>query len=108
MWGQEEAKPEKDYDNEVVYPEVHVDGKLAEKMGAAELKAGDKVKTCVVLRVKDMTKTDNNGKVRYSMTFCLEQMDDEMEDASDVDDDLEGEELPTTSAIHALSGDDAY
>lgn len=94
-------EPKRDYENEVMYPEIMVSGKMAEKMGAADLNEGDCVKTCVVLCVKRHTKTTTDGKTEYSMTLCVKEMDD-LEPADSDDADLEGEELPQVNAMHAL------
>lgn len=93
----------KDYEKEIRYPELHVSGKLAEKMGAADLKQGDVVEVPIVIRIKSHSKNVSDGKTDYSMTICVEKMGDMVEVEKDVDDDLENEELPTTSAIAALS-----
>jgi hypothetical protein len=81
------AVPEsgEDYDNETVYPEIHASGKLAELMGAEELKAGEEIEVPVVLKVKNHSKTVENGKTRYSMTLCVLRMG-EFTDAGGGDD----------------------
>ncbi len=92
------SKPEKDYDNEVTYPEVSVSGKLAEKMGAPDLAEGDVVEVPVILRVTRHSKTTTNGKTDYSMTLCIVKMGDmTATDLEDADDDL-NEPLPDKPA----------
>lgn len=79
-------------ENDKVYPEIHVSGKMAEIMGAPDLKAGDAVKVGVVMRVKKHSKTVENRKTNYSMDLCLEEMDDEMEQVdSEEEDAAEGD-----------------
>ena len=78
---------EKDWENEMVEPEMHVSGVHAEKMGAADLKTGDRVRQTVVWRVKDHTMRQENGKkAEYSMTLCMERGSDHEE--------AEGDEKP--------------
>lgn len=89
-------KSEKDYEKEKVYPEMHLEGPLAEMMGAEDLKAGDVVEQTVRWRVKSLTKTERDGKASYSMTLCLEKASDCKEceggsDDSDEDDGKDGE-----------------
>lgn len=85
------ATPDKDWENEEVYPEIHADGKLAEVMGAADLKAGDTFETKVLMRVKEHTKIEKDGKTTYRMTICIEAMDD-IEDAESDDEGAYEEE----------------
>lgn len=105
-----EAKVEKDYDNQMVYPEISVSGKLAERMGAADLDDGDVVQVPVVLKVKRLSKTTTDGKTDYSLTLCVLKMGD-MEEAPDQDDDDEGGDLPdrpagALAALHMYPMDD--
>lgn len=102
MYPASTAKTEKSYDDEVVYPEISVSGKLAEKMGAADLKEGDVVEVPVVLKVKRHSKTEEGGDTEYSMTLCVEKMGNMTEVEKDIDDELENEELPTTNALRSL------
>ena len=78
MYSGEPVSPqsEKKYENEKVYPEVHVSGEHAEMMGAEDMKTGDVVEQTVRWRVKSHTKTEENGKTRYSMDLCLESASD--------------------------------
>lgn len=103
MYGGDVAKPSKDYDSEIVYPEVSVSGKLAEKMGAADLTEGESVEVPVVLKIKRHAKTTEGGKTEYSMTLCIVKMGDMEVVEKDVDDDFENEELPPPGALAALS-----
>jgi hypothetical protein len=108
LYGKEKPSSEKDWESEVVYPEFQVEGKLAEKMGAAELKEGDAVEVPVVLKVKRHCKTEEDGKVRYCMTLCITKMSDEMNPVDDdEDDDLAGESLPERSPVDVLRYDEA-
>ena len=86
LHGNEPCSPccdDKDWENEIVYPEIHVSGKLAEMMGAEELGAGDAVTVQVLLRVKSHSKNEENGKVSYAMTLCIEEMAEDLEVAEE-------------------------
>jgi hypothetical protein len=81
LYGSSESRPttEKSLDREKVYPEIVVDGKLAEAMGAPDLDEGDVVEVPVVLRVKRHSETTTNGETTYGMTLCIEKMGDMVE-----------------------------
>jgi hypothetical protein len=109
------ATSEKNYDKEKVYPEIQVDGKLAEKMGAVDLEDGDRFRQTVEFEVKRHSKTETNGKTSYSMTLCItkgsehEAVDesDEDEEADDSDDSGEKEEAsPAINYIERFSRKD--
>lgn len=75
--GPSEPKSEKDYDKEVVRPELHLSGEHARMMGAEELKKGDRIRQTVEWVVGDHTKREENGKApHYSMTLCLDKASD--------------------------------
>lgn len=69
-------KPEKDYDNEKVHPELELSGPHAEMMGAEDLKEGDVVEQRVRWRVKRHSATTESGKTRYAMTLSLDRASD--------------------------------
>lgn len=96
-----QPKAEKDYENEKVYPELHVEGALAEMMGAEDLKKGDVVEQTVRWRVKELSKHEVDGKpARFTMTLCLEKATDckDCADEGDGEDDDDAEEKPSGSA----------
>lgn len=67
-----ETKPmkEKDWENEMVYPSLRVDGKQAEKMGAEDLEDGECVEQTVVWRVRKTT-IEKDGEKKYELTLEL-------------------------------------
>ena len=95
---------EKDWENEVVEPEVYVEGAVAEAMGAEELKAGETFTAPFEVSVKEHTKIDENGKVSYKMRLCLKAMGDiESTDDGETDDeeDESGGDDSDTSVLKA-------
>lgn len=97
------ATPDKNYDDQEVYPEIRVSGKHALAMGAADLKPGAEIETKVKLRVADLTATDKNGKKSYSMTLEVCEIGDlECEDEEeDKGEDEMSEEQKKMSAMIA-------
>lgn len=89
------AMSEKNYEKEMVRPELRLTGPHAEMMGAEELKTGDRVRQTVEWVVKDLVKREVNGRpTEYEMTLCLdkggEHVDcgtEESEDAPDKGED---------------------
>lgn len=94
---------EKDWENEVVEPEVYVEGAQAEAMGAEELKAGETFTAPFEVSVKELTKIEENGKVRYRMRLCLKAMGDiESTDTGESnDEDESGGDDSDTSVLKA-------
>lgn len=81
---------EKDYDKEIVRPELHLSGEHAKMMGAEDLKKGDRVQQTVQWVVGSHAKEEENGKPpHYRMTLCLDKAGDHSECKGD--DDEEGE-----------------
>jgi len=106
--GTPEVASEKDYDKEIVYPEIELSGKLAELMGAADLNAGDTFTQSVQWRVKRHVKTDEDGKEKFSMTLCLEQASkpeptDEKENSDDEEAEGEDEENTPLSFVEKMA-----
>lgn len=64
-------KSDKDYNNELVRPNMSLDGKQAEMMGADDLEAGEYVKQTVIWKVKRVSKTETDGKKELSVSFDL-------------------------------------
>lgn len=89
-----EPTPKEDWDEQMVYPELYLDGKQAVAMGAKDLKIGETFEAPVKFEVKSLTKTEADGKISYSMRLCLVGMGDvesEDEDSEDMEDDDTGE-----------------
>lgn len=84
---------DKNWENEVVYPSVHVSGKQAEMMGAESLEDGECVEQTVVWRVKKTT-IETDGKKRYELTLDLVRASDpkSAEDCGDTPTDDSDEE----------------
>lgn len=99
----EPCTKEKDWDSEIVEPEVYVEGKQAEAMGAEIVKAGDAFTAEVKFKVKELTKIEENGAVRYRMRLCLSEMGDIETEESDSEDESETEAAPSgdTSPLEA-------
>lgn len=91
---------EKDYEKEVVRPELHLSGEHAKMMGAEDLKSGDRVRQTVEWVVKDHVKREVDGEEpTYDMTLCLDKGSDcvecggeknKEEDSEEPDDSAEG------------------
>lgn len=95
----EPCTKEKDWDSEIVEPEVYVEGKQAEAMGAEVLKAGEAFTAEVKFKVKELTKIEENGEVRYRMRLCLSEMGDiETEESED---ETEAAQAADTSPLQA-------
>lgn len=97
---------DKDYDNEVVHPSMHVDGPHAVMMGAGDLKKGDRVRQTVEWVVDEHTKREENGKPpQYSMHLKLakasdcEACDDDGEEKDGVDDGDGADDSPAMAYI---------
>lgn len=95
------AETPKDWDSEIVEPEVYVEGKQAEAMGAELVKAGDSFTAEVKFKVKELTKIEENGKVRYRMRLCLSEMGDIETDESEGEDETEAAPSGDTSPLEA-------
>jgi len=67
----EGGKSEKDYDNEVVYPELDVSGPLAEQLGAEDLSLDEEFTQTVKWRVKRQRVSKENGKKDFGLTLCM-------------------------------------
>lgn len=79
-------------DDKLVYPEVHVSGPLADRMGAGELRAGEEFVVPVLFRVRSVSKSerDEEGQepeIETTMTLCLKSMGREWDSADDGDGD---------------------
>lgn len=104
----DEPKSEEDYENMMVYPEVYVEGKLAEAMGAEDFKSGDTFEATFKVKVEDHTETTEGGKTSYRMKLVLESMGDfdvedtedkDEEDAEEEESDMSDESSNTLSAL---------
>lgn len=84
-------------DNGVMYPELHLSGALAENMGAANLKDGDRIRMMVDMEVKRLTKTEEGGETSYTMTLCIKKASDPEKSEGD-DDESEEEDDDTDDA----------
>jgi hypothetical protein len=62
-------------------------GKLAEKLGAEDLKEGDVVEVDVKLKVRRHVKTMEKGKTQYDMTLCIVKAGEMVESESDEEDE---------------------
>lgn len=73
MYGESTASPksEKDYEKEVCYPCLSLDGPQAEMMGAPDLKSGEYVKQTVLWKVARREEMDVNGKKSYRLSLDL-------------------------------------
>lgn len=111
-----EPMSSKEYDNEIVYPQVSVDGKQAEAMGAADLEQGECVKQTVIWKVEKRVVTEQDGKKEYRMELHLvkgsdlescDEPDDEKSDKSRDDDSASDEDeadQPSPGMAFILSG----
>ena len=96
-------KSEKDYDKEVVRPELRLTGPQAEMMGAEDLKKGDRVRQTVEWVVTDHVKREANGKpTEYEMTLCLDKAGDHEECGADDEDseDAKGDAKPSPAMAY--------
>jgi hypothetical protein len=109
--GTPEVAKESDYENEKVYPELDLSGLLAEQMGAAELKQGQKITMAVQFEVKRHVTTVADKKKSYSMTLCAvkaapmeapESDDEEDEEEESAEDDGKSES-PALNYIHRMA-----
>ncbi len=53
-----------------------LDGQHAVRMGAPDLKEGDRIRQMVEWEVKRHSKTTESGKTNYSMVLCLNRVGD--------------------------------
>ena len=98
---------EKDYDNEMVHPDMHVSVPHAEMLGAADLKKGDRIRQTVEWIVDEHTKREENGKPpNYSMRLKMAKASDceecEGDDDSPAEEADEGED--ESPAMAFISG----
>lgn len=89
---------EKDWENEEVFPRVNAEGKLAEAMGAADLKAGDVFEVRVQMRVDEHKKISKDNTTKYEMCLSILAMDD-IEDVESSDAEVEEEVEVETEVI---------
>lgn len=101
------TKPDKDYENERVRPELDLSGAHAEMMGAEDLKEGDRIRQTIEWVVKRHTATTENGKTRYSMCLALDKASDceecespESEKKGGDDDDDGGRAAPSPAMAY--------
>lgn len=86
-----EGKSEKDYENEIVYPELDASGPLAEQLGAEEVKVGEEFEQTVRWRVKRVRISEENGKKDFGLTLCMIEASDIKPEAKADDDEGEGD-----------------
>ncbi len=103
MYPSEAASPtsEKDYEKEIVRPELRLTGPQAEMMGAEDLKKGDRVRQTVEWVVTDHVKREANDKpTEYEMTLCLDKAGDHEEcDGDEGDAESKGNDAEPSPAM---------
>jgi hypothetical protein len=98
-------KSEKDYDKEIVRPEISLRGPHAVMMGAEDLKTGDRIRQTIEWVVKDHVKREESGKEpEYEMTLCIDKASDCVECESEKEDgeekgEYEGDDSPAMAFI---------
>lgn len=107
-----EPMKEKDYDNEVCYPCIHVDGKQAVMLGAESLDDGECVKITGIFRVKKTT-VERDGEKYYTLDLDLLKASDPEavedcgdEESSDESSDSEGDGDVSPGLAYILKGRD--
>lgn len=94
-----------EYDNEIVYPELYVEGKQATMMGADDFDVGDEFEVPCVLKVRRISKSESaeEGEEKQStvsMTLCLVAIGEEFTPTSSESDD--DDDYETGSVLRAV------
>lgn len=96
---------EKNYENEIVYPELNASGKLAEQLGAEELKVGEVFTQTVKWKVKRVSVTEENGKKTSSLDLCMVAASNiESTESDEEEDEEQGESEDASAAMDYIQG----